>query len=38
MDSAIPEDFTVDMMIKKIQQNNIENLYLSAIIKKKMED
>ncbi len=38
MDSNIPDDLTVDMMIQKIQQNNIENLYLSAIIKKKMQN
>ena len=37
MDSKIPDNLTVQDMIKKIQQNNIENLYLSAIIKKKMQ-
>jgi len=38
MDSEIPEDLTVDMLIQKIQKNNIENLYLSAIIKKKVQN
>ena len=37
MDSEIPDNLTVEDLIKKIQQNNIENLYLSAIIKKKMQ-
>lgn len=38
MDSDIPKDITVDMLIEKLQKNNIENLYLSAIINKKMQN
>ena len=37
MESDIPEDISVDMLIEKLQKNNIENLYLSAIINKKMQ-
>ena len=36
MNSEIPDDFTPELLIEKIQKNNIENLYLSAILNKML--
>ncbi len=36
MESEIPDDFTSELIVEKIQKNNIENLYLSAILNKML--
>jgi len=36
MDSEIPVELTHELIVEKIQKNNIENLYLSAILNKML--
>lgn len=36
MDSEIPDDLTPELIVEKMQKNNIENLYLSAILNKML--
>ncbi len=36
MNSEIPSEITPELLIEKIQKNNIENLYLSAMLNKML--